>query len=402
MKTGNNSTPYQVLQFLKPGALRIAQLPPLSLYVHIPWCVRKCPYCDFNSHALRDDAPFDAYVDALLLDLQSSLPAVWGRRIYSVFFGGGTPSLMPPEVMDRLLSGIRALLPLAADAEITLEANPGASEASRFREFRSMGINRLSIGVQSFNDRHLQVLGRVHDAAAARAAAEVAADCFDTFNLDLMYGLPQQTLAEAQADMAVAIQLQPTHISAYHLTLEPNTLFHRHPPALPDDEVCADMQQALEQQLAAAGFEHYETSAFARHGHQCRHNLNYWQFGDYLGIGAGAHGKISFPERIIREQRYKHPALYVQNCLAGSMVEESKEIAGRDLPFEFAMNALRLRQGVPLDYFADRTGLSVRQLQAPLAQARARGLLSNDADHLVATPLGQRFLNDLLVLFLPA
>lgn len=375
--------------------------PPLALYIHLPWCVKKCPYCDFNSHA-AERIPEAAYVDALLADLESALPEIWGRRIHAVFFGGGTPSLFSPEGIDRILTGVRMLTPLVPGAEITLEANPGTVEAGRFAGFRAAGVTRVSLGIQSFEPRHLAALGRIHDAAEARVAAELAATYFETFNLDLMYALPGQTLDEALADVETALRFGPPHLSAYHLTLEPNTPFgHTPPPNLPDDDAAADMQQAIETRLADAGLAHYETSAFARDGHLCRHNLNYWQFGDYLGIGAGAHGKLSFHDRIVRRMRVKHPQQYVTAAMRGAQIAETRTLARGDLPFEFMMNALRLNDGVPASLFEARTGLPLAVCAAALRQARERDLLDADPAWLRPSARGRRFLNDLLTLFLP-
>jgi len=375
-------------------------LPPLSLYIHIPWCVRKCPYCDFNSHEARGALPEDAYVAALLADLEAALPRIWGRPVLTVFIGGGTPSLISVRALDALLAGVRARVPLAADAEITLEANPGTAEAEKFAGFRAAGVNRLSLGIQSFNDRHLAVLGRIHDAGEARRAVELALARFDNVNLDLMYGLPGQTLAEADADIAAAAACAPQHVSAYHLTIEPNTYFHRYPPAVPDDDLAADMQAGVEARLAAAGFEHYETSAFARPGRQSRHNLNYWMFGDYLGIGAGAHSKISFKNSILRESRGRQPKAYLAWAAAGAALPEQREVDPAELPGEFMMNALRLNAGFELASFAARTGLALNPLLAALAQAEARGLITRDHQRVTPTLLGRRFLNDLIGLFL--
>lgn len=375
--------------------------PPLALYIHLPWCVKKCPYCDFNSHA-AEHIPERDYVDALLADLESALPEIWGRRIHAVFFGGGTPSLFSPEGIDRILTGVRTITPLAPGAEITLEANPGTVEAGRFAGFRAAGVTRVSLGIQSFEPRHLAALGRIHDAAEARAAAELAATHFETFNLDLMYALPGQTLDEALADVETALRFGPPHLSAYHLTLEPNTPFgHMPPPRLPDDDAAADMQLAIETRLADAGLAHYETSAFARDGHLCRHNLNYWQFGDYLGIGAGAHGKLSFHDRIVRRMRVKHPQQYMTAAMRGAQIAETRTLARGDLPFEFMMNALRLNAGVPASLFEARTGLPLAVCAAALRQARERGLLDADPAWLRPSARGRRFLNDLLTLFLP-
>lgn len=376
-------------------------LPPLSLYIHVPWCVRKCPYCDFNSHEARGALPEGEYVAALLADLESALPQVWGRPVLTVFIGGGTPSLLSVSALDALLSGVRARLPLAADAEITLEANPGTAEAGKFRGFRSAGVNRLSLGIQSLNDRHLQALGRIHDAGEARRAAELALATFGNVNLDLMYGLPGQTQEEAEADIAALIALAPQHVSAYHLTIEPNTYFHRYPPAVPDDDAAAAMQEVVETRLAAAGYAHYETSAFARPGRQGRHNLNYWNFGDYLGIGAGAHSKISFKNNILRYSCARQPKAYLTQVAAGSAVSERRELSAAELPGEFMMNALRLNDGFELSLFADRTGLDLTHVLPVLDQAETRGLLRRDHRSVWPTPLGRRFLNDLLALFLP-
>ncbi|MFO1281769.1 MAG: radical SAM family heme chaperone HemW [Burkholderiales bacterium] len=380
---------------------RFTALPPLSLYVHLPWCLSKCPYCDFNSHAWKTGEnataggpPEREYVDALIADLESTLPSVWGRKVATVFLGGGTPSLFSPEAIDRLLAAVRARLPLTADAEITMEANPGTFERERFAGYRAAGVNRLSIGVQSFDPRFLAALGRVHDDADARAAAAAAVELFDEVNLDLMFGLPGQTVDEALADVETALSFRTTHLSCYQLTIEPNTLFHRHPPAaLPDDDTLADIAVAVERRLAQAGFERYEVSAYARPGHRCRHNVNYWSFGDYLGIGAGAHAKVSFPDRIVREVRFKQPAHYLERARAGEFVMERREVAADELPFEFMLNALRLAEGVPAAYFAERAGLPLGTIARELGEATARGLIDPDPTRLRATPLGWRFLN---------
>ncbi len=379
----------------------LAQLPPLSLYVHLPWCLRKCPYCDFNSHEADGEPPQARYLDALRADLESTLPSVWGRPIQTVFIGGGTPSLFAPESIDRLLADVRMLHRLAPDAEVTMEANPGTFEAARFRAYREAGVTRLSIGVQSFDDALLARIGRVHDGAQARAAAETAAAHYPTFNLDLMYALPGQDLAMLQADLAAALAFAPPHLSCYHLTLEPNTLFASRPPeGLPDDDLSADMQQAVEDATAAAGLARYEVSAHARPGHRARHNLNYWTFGDYLGVGAGAHGKVSFPDRIERTARLRHPRRYMEAALAGDAVESRTTLDAEALPFEFMLNALRLVDGVPAASFAERTGRSLAQIARPLEQAVRRGLLDPDPTTIRPTPLGLRFLNDLQQLFL--
>ena len=396
----------------RPVALSV--LPPLSLYVHIPWCVRKCPYCDFNSHEVKgvqaaddgallnlDSALEQRYLQTLIADLDRALPLVWGRTVYTVFFGGGTPSLLSARGLDELLSAIRARLPLAPDAEITLEANPGTFEAGKFAEFRALGINRLSIGIQSFHPAHLKALGRIHDAAQARSAIDIAQSSFDNFNLDLMYALPGQTLMQAMEDIDAAIGFSPAHVSAYHLTIEPNTLFYRHPPKVPDDDASADMQQAIEARLAGAGYRHYETSAFARPGREARHNLNYWSFGDYLGIGAGAHGKLSFAKRILRQMRYKQPREYMEKAQAGNAIQEEQEVTANSLPFEFMMNALRLIDGFDLSLFTERTGLPLHGLRKELQEAESRGLIERDHLRMRPTLKGQRFLNDLLQIFLP-
>lgn len=374
--------------------------PPLALYVHIPWCVRKCPYCDFNSHPLREDLPEAAYLDALERDLVSALPQVWGREVVSVFIGGGTPSLFSAEGVDRLLTLVRTLLRLRPGAEITLEANPGTFEAARFRAYRDAGVNRLSLGVQSFDDRRLAALGRIHSAREAHAAIEMALALFDNVNLDLMYALPGQDLAGLSADLASALAYRPAHLSLYHLTVEPNTAFAAHPPPLPDSDLAAAMQDCVETRLAAAGYEHYETSAFALPGRYCRHNLNYWTFGDYLGIGAGAHSKLSLPEGVVREVRVKHPRAYLEHAGTPQAIAESRRLSRRDLPIEFMMNALRLTRGFATALFTERTGLPLAVVSEPLARAQAQGLLIHDAEHIRPTEQGRRFLNDLLLRFL--
>ncbi len=377
--------------------------PPLSLYIHVPWCVQKCPYCDFNSHALRDTLPEQAYVDALLADLEQELPEVWGRRVESVFIGGGTPSLLSAEALERLLSGVRARLPQSAAAEITLEANPGTVEAGRFREFRATGINRLSIGIQSFHDAQLQALGRIHDRAQAIAAVEAAhAAGFDNFNLDLMFGLPGQDVAGAQQDVATAVALSPTHLSYYQLTIEPNTAFHHAPPVLPEEEALWQIQEAGHELLAAAGFAQYEVSAFARDGFRCRHNLNYWHFGDYLGIGAGAHGKITHApqQRIERRWKKRHPADYLDSAHSGERIAGSNNLTRDEAAFEFMMNALRLTEGFETALFAERTGLAITQVQTKLARAQQKGFIDWTMHAIRPTALGRNYLNELLGMFL--
>lgn len=376
-------------------------LPPLSLYIHIPWCVRKCPYCDFNSHEAEGGPPEAEYIAALTADLDSALPSIWGRKVYTVFFGGGTPSLFSAAGIDAILCAVRARLPLAADAEITLEANPGTFEAEKFRGYREAGVNRLSLGIQSFNPAHLNALGRIHGDGEARAAVEAARGLFENFNMDLMYGLPGQDAEQALQDLRTALAYAPPHFSLYHLTLEPNTYFHKHPPALPDDDLAARMQDAAERLLAAAGYRHYEVSAYAQPGRQSRHNLNYWTFGDYLGIGAGAHSKISLPEgRILREARHRQPRRYMEAARAGDAVQERKEVAVADIGFEFMMNALRLENGFAAALFEERTGLPLATVLKPLEAAEAKGFITRDHLRVSPTPLGRRFLNDLLQLFL--
>ena len=379
----------------------LSALPPLSLYIHIPWCVKKCPYCDFNSHTAREPLPEQRYIEALSRDLESALPLIWGRNIHSIFFGGGTPSLFSGEGIDSILTIVRSLLKLDFFAEVTLEANPGTVEANKFREFKSAGVNRLSLGIQSFNPQHLTALGRIHDDHEAHRAVEIAAHIFDNYNLDLMYALPNQTLMQAQQDISTALSYAPPHLSCYHLTLEPNTPFHHQPPNLPDDDLSADMQIMIETTLAQAGYQHYETSAFAQPQRKTKHNLNYWQFGDYLGIGAGAHSKLSFHDRIIRQMRHKHPRDYMEHALAGTPVQMENIITPAERAFEFMMNALRLTQGFDISLFTERTGLPITVIQQPLDVAEKQGLITRDHIHIMPTALGQRFLNDLLGLFLP-
>lgn len=388
------------LQYLQPGALNLTALPPLALYIHWPWCVRKCPYCDFNSHESKEPVPETAYLDALRADLEQSLPLIWGRKIHTVFIGGGTPSLISAAGLDRLMSDLRTLLPLDLDAEITMEANPGTFEAEKFKAFRASGINRLSIGIQSFNSRHLQALGRIHDAEEAIRAVGIAQANFDNFNLDLMYALPGQTLAEAQADIDMALSFAPPHLSLYHLTMEPNTVFAKYPPELPGDDESADIQDMIAERTAAAGYEHYEVSAYAKPGHRARHNLNYWQFGDYLGIGAGAHSKLSFPHRVLRQARYKQPASFMEAAGKGNAVAEEHELARADLGFEFMLNALRLTEGFDPNLFGERTGMPINAIEKALNEAEAKGLIYRDFRVIRPTELGQRFLNDLQEMFL--
>ena len=376
---------------------------PLSLYVHIPWCARKCPYCDFNSHAAPDLLPETAFVDALLEDLTLALPSIWGRRVETVFFGGGTPSLLSPEAIDRLITGFRTLLPLSPEAEITLEANPGTVDAERFSGFRAAGVNRLSLGIQSFDDASLQTLGRIHNRAQAIAAIEAAARTFDSFNLDLMVGLPQQNVEAALADIEQALSFFPPHFSCYQLTLEPHTAFAANPPAnLPDDDSCAEIQDRLEERLSIAGYEHYETSAFAKAGHQCRHNLNYWIFGDYLGIGPGAHSKVTSHEGVRRSMRHKLPKIYLGAAGTGSFTQTDEAIAGNALVGEFMMNALRLNAGFTTDIFERHTGLPWLIISREVESAIRDGFLEwvVPGKHLRPTLQGRRFLNVLLQRFL--
>ena len=386
------------------GAL-LTVLPPLSLYIHIPWCVRKCPYCDFNSHEASGEAPERRYIDALISDLDHSLPKIWGRRVYSIFFGGGTPSLFSAHAIDEILAAVRARVTLDVEAEITLEANPGTVEAGKFRGFRDAGVNRLSIGIQSFNDTHLQALGRIHGGGEAARAIEIAQANFDNINLDVMFALPgvenRQTLEECAQDIDTALSFGTNHLSIYHLTLEANTLFHRFPPKLPDDETAADMQKMITQKLVGAGYMHYETSAYARPGWECRHNLNYWRFGDYLGIGAGAHGKISHPDHVSRESRYKQPNAFMANAVVGAAIQEEKIVPRAELPFEFMLNALRLTNGFAASLFTERTGLPITAISRQLDEAEVRGLIARDIKHIQPTKKGQLFLNDLLEMFLP-
>ena len=377
-------------------------LPPLALYVHIPWCIRKCPYCDFNSHERRGELPETEYADALIADLESALPLIWGRRVGSVFFGGGTPSLFAAEAIDRILAAIRARIAIAPAAEVTLEANPGTFERMKFAGFRDAGVSRLSLGVQSFNPTHLRALGRVHDEREARTAVAAALEIFDNVNLDLMYALPGQTPGEAHADAVAALEFSPPHLSFYHLSIEPNTLFHRFPPPLPDEDTAAEIEDNLEAALAQAGYQHYETSAFAKPGRECIHNLNYWQFGDYLGIGAGAHSKLSFPERIVRQVRHRQPQQYLTAVACGAHIAEQRELSRADAGFEFMLNALRLTDGFPVTQFAERTGFPLMSLQRELDAAERRGLLARDHQRVRPTALGRRFLNDLQAIFLPS
>lgn len=387
-------------QYLTPGAISLQSLPPLSLYIHFPWCVKKCPYCDFNSHEVKNQFDEQAYLDAVRSDLEAALPMIWGRKIYTIFIGGGTPSLMSAAGLDRLLSDVRTLLPIDSAAEITMEANPGTFEAEKFKQYRRSGVNRLSIGIQSFDSKHLSALGRIHNGDEAQRAIAIAQENFDNFNLDLMFALPSQSIAESISDLEIALSFQANHLSLYHLTLEPNTYFAKYPPAIPDDDLSAEMQEQIQLRMAAAGYEHYEVSAFAKAGKASRHNLNYWNFGDYLGIGAGAHSKLSFPNRIIRQVRHKQPKMYMDAVAGGHPVQESHEISKNDLAFEFMLNTLRLNQGFDAALFYERTGLLLNSIETPLNQAEQRGLLLRDHLKIQPTELGRRFLNDLQSIFL--
>jgi oxygen-independent coproporphyrinogen-3 oxidase len=415
-----------VQHYMRDGTLQLSALPPLSLYVHMPWCLKKCPYCDFNSHEImaprtpaasaprggasglgRPDAgwqgalPEQRYLDALVADLEASLPLIWGRTVHSIFIGGGTPSLFSPQAIDRLLGDIRARLRLEPDCEITLEANPGTFEKDRFKAFRSAGVTRLSVGVQSFDNQHLRALGRVHDSAQAIAAVEEAAQAFDTFNLDIMYALPGQTLENLALDMRQALAFEPPHISIYHLTVEPNTYFAKFPPMLPEDDDAYAMLDRITELTGAAGMDRYEISAYAKPGHRCLHNLNYWKFGDYLGIGAGAHSKLSFAHRVVRQVRFREPKLYMEKALARTPVAQDNEVSRADLPFEFMLNVLRLREGFKLQDFAEKTGLPLTAIQAGLEEAERKGLIERDFARIKPTVRGFDFLNDLQQLFLP-
>jgi putative oxygen-independent coproporphyrinogen III oxidase len=381
-----------VQHYLRPGTLQLGALPPLSLYVHLPWCLKKCPYCDFNSHEIsrsggdnRPVVPEQRYLDALMADLEAALPLIWGRGVHSIY---------------RMLGDLRARLRLEADCEITLEANPGTFEKDRFRDFRQAGVTRLSVGVQSFDDAHLKALGRVHDSAQAIAAMEEAAMAFETFNLDLMYALPGQTMEGLERDMVQALALMPPHLSVYHLTIEPNTYFAKFPPRIPDEDTAYAMLDRITEMTAGAGMERYEVSAYAKPGHRCRHNLNYWQFGDYLGIGAGAHSKISFPHRVVRQVRYREPRLYMDNALAGHALAQDDEVSRAELPFEFMLNALRLREGFALAQFTERTGLALSAIEQPLQEAERKGLIQRDLARVRPTGRGYDFLSDLQALFL--
>ena len=384
------------------GGARLTSLPPLSVYVHVPWCVRKCPYCDFNSHAWEGEIPEQQYLEALQADLEQALPSIWGRQVHTVFLGGGTPSLLSPAGLDALLAMLRACLNLVPDAEITMEANPGTAEAGRFRDYAASGVNRISLGIQTFDDTQLKALGRIHDGVQAHRAIEMAQAAVRRVNLDLMFALPQQTLPQSLQDLRTALAHGTEHLSLYHLTLEPNTVFAKYPPAIPDDDTAAAMQDALEEACAHAGFERYEVSAYAKPGARCRHNMNYWEFGDYLGLGPGAHGKLSFHDRIVREARLRNPESWMKQAVArdGSHLAVNEIVQADALPFEFMLNALRLKQGVSVTSFTERTGLPMTRILHQLEAANARGLLDADPTRLKASSLGWRFLNDLQEMFL--
>ena len=388
-----------VTHYMRAGLLQLSSLPPLSLYVHLPWCLKKCPYCDFNSHEATQ-VPQTEYIDALLADLDAALPLVWGRVVQTIFIGGGTPSLFEPQAIETLLAQIRARLRLSPACEITLEANPGTFEKERFRAYRQAGVTRLSVGVQSFNNSFLQQLGRVHDGAQAQAALEEAAQVFETFNLDLMYALPGQTLSDLQQDLDIALSFKPPHLSIYHLTIEPNTYFAKHPPQVPDDDAAYEMLDLITATTAAHGLQRYEVSAYAQSGHHARHNLNYWQFGDYLGIGAGAHSKLSFAHRVVRQVRLRDPRAYMVQALQGLAIAQDQDVAREDLPFEFMLNALRLKQGFWLSDFQERTGLPITAIASGLEQAQKQGLIERDLQRIWPTERGLDFLSDLQALFL--
>ena len=420
-----NPAPIRIHRQTAGAQVKLAALPPLALYVHLPWCLKKCPYCDFNSHEFAPQTPSTSapgggalglgrpgvepparalpearYLQALVADLDAALPQVWGRHVCSVFIGGGTPSLFAPESIDRLLADVRARLPLDPGCEITLEANPGTFERQRFHGYRAAGVTRLSVGVQSFDDQLLARIGRVHDGAQARAALAEAREAFATFNLDLMYALPGQSLAQLSADLDLALGFAPPHLSIYHLTIEPNTAFANTPPALPDDDAASDMLDLVTARTASVGLARYEVSAFARPGQRCTHNLNYWQFGDYLGLGAGAHSKLSFADRIVRQVRWREPAMYIERALAGRAISSEQEIRPADLPAEYMMNALRLVEGFEPARFCERTGQSIGAIDDALRQAEQRGLIERDGSRWRPTVRGFDFLNDLQALFL--
>nr|MBF0683457.1 oxygen-independent coproporphyrinogen III oxidase-like protein [Pseudomonas sp.] len=403
IRRDDGRSPGKSQPFAERGATVLTSLPPLTVYVHVPWCVRKCPYCDFNSHAAPEQIPEQEYLSALAADLEQALPLVWGRKVIAVFIGGGTPSLLSEAGMDSLLALLRAYLPVLPDAEITMEANPGTVETARFQAYAASGINRISLGVQSFDDAALKALGRIHDGRAARQAIEIAQRAVGRVNLDLMTALPGQDMDALQRDVSTALSFGTEHLSLYHLTMEPNTVFAKYPPeGLPDDDTAAAMQDTVDAMAQAAGFEHYEVSAYARPGARCRHNLNYWEFGDYLGIGPGAHGKLSFHDRIVRQARVRNPENWMAQAVRrdGSHLAHDAVVPPADLPFEFMLNALRLRHGVPVSYFSERTGLALPSIAPQLARAADKGLLDPDPTRIAPTALGWRFLNDLQEMFL--
>ncbi|MFA7437419.1 radical SAM family heme chaperone HemW [Castellaniella sp.] len=384
----------------RPG---LVALPPLSVYIHVPWCVHKCPYCDFNSHEFQGNLPESRYLEALEADLEQAVPDVWGRQVSTVFFGGGTPSLLSAQAIDQVLGLLRAYLNLPPDCEITLEANPGTAESGRFSGYARAGVNRISLGIQSFNDDMLRRLGRIHDAAQARAAIDIARQAVPRVNLDLMFALPQQTLAQCEADIREALSFETGHLSLYHLTLEPNTVFGKYPPPVPADELAATMQDRVAELAGLAGYDRYEVSAYAKPHEECQHNLNYWCFGDYLGLGPGAHSKLSFQNRITRQARARMPEAWMRRALLrdGSHVVERRELSAADLGFEFMLNALRLRQGVDGGLFIERTGLSLMSILPTMQRAVARGLLEPGLGRIQATERGWQFLNELQMAFLP-
>lgn len=384
------------------GKTILTSLPPLSLYVHVPWCVRKCPYCDFNSHELAAELPEQDYLAALQADLEQALPLVWGRQVISIFIGGGTPSLLSGQALDQMLAMFRACLNLLPDAEITLEANPGTVEAGRFADYAASGVNRISLGIQSFDNRALKALGRIHDASQAHTAIEVAQKVVDRVNLDIMYALPDQSIDDCAQDLRQAMSFQTGHLSLYHLTLEPNTVFAKYPPTVPDDDTSAAMQDLIADATAAGGWERYEVSAYARPGQRCRHNLNYWEFGDYLGIGPGAHGKLSFHDKIVRQAKLKNPSSWMKKALLrdGSHLAEERQVGWKELGFEFMLNALRLKHGVPRSSYIERTGQSILAIAPAIERAVARDLLDAGHERLQATEHGWQFLNELQAEFL--
>jgi oxygen-independent coproporphyrinogen-3 oxidase len=406
---------FDVSHWLRPGTLNITSLPPLSLYIHLPWCIKKCPYCDFNSHALKAGeyataehskglpaATEDAYINALITDLESSLALIWGRPVHSIFMGGGTPSLFSPESIERLISAVRSRMTLLPGCEITLEANPGTFEQDRFKAFKQAGVTRLSLGVQSFNNESLKSLGRIHDNEQAMNAAAEAAQVFDTFNLDLMYALPNQSIKDLEKDLTVAFGFNPPHLSIYHLSIEPNTYFAKYPPdRLPSEDTAYEMLDVIGEFAHSRGLERYEVSAFAKQGHRCIHNLNYWQYGDYLGIGAGAHSKITFAHRILRQIRHKEPLLYMTSASQSKPVAKFEEVARADVPFEFMLNLTRLREGFNLQMYSERTGMPVSSIEGKIELAVEKGLLERDMQQVRPTLKGFDFLSDLQSLFLP-